>query len=247
MAMQTKYPKEHQPTTRPLVLFLCLLGLTAFACAALPILPPPRITPTPTGQINAIEAGTPAPPVDKKNWQVWHGTIVSQTSRQFMSNGSLVDTCKTDWNTELVFTVNPSGTISGVGGADLTAGPQCTPLARPGNTTYMLLSVDGLKDAKAISLKLGVSEIQPMPSGDFGGYALLDTNGACPPVMQALTVPMTGAGAAHVELDLSAVMTGCAGSKDDRMSNQSQVSLELIGKCIDNPFGPNDPNAKICE
>lgn len=237
----------HNPARRRIstgIVILATASLLAASLACNALVPPGRVTPTPTGQINAIEAGTPA---NKKNWQVWAGTITSQTSRQFMSNGSLVNTCTTNWNTEFLFTIDPVGNVSGFGSADLTDGPTCSPHAIPVNTTYMVISISGRKDETAIHLQLAASEIQPMPSGDFGGYILLNSNGACPSVTQSITVPLTSSTAAQTQLDLHAVMTGCAGSNDDLMSNQSQVELHFDFLCADNPLAPSDPNAKICE
>ncbi len=230
------------------IVILATASLLSAIIACNALVPPnkSKATPTPTRQINAIEVGI-GTPADKRNWQVWKGTIVSQTSRKYLSNGSLVNTCETDWTTDFLFTIDPAGNVSGIGSANLTSGPACSPHPISGNTTYMVISVSGRKDETAIYLQLGVSEFRPMPSGDFGGYILLNSNGACPPTTQSITVPLTSSTTAQTQLVLSAVLTGCAGSKDDQMSNQSQVELHFDFLCADNPLAPSDPNAKICE
>jgi hypothetical protein len=224
-----------------------LLLAAGFACTAITAPGKASATPPPTGQINAIEVGTPAQPVDKKNWQVWAGTILSQTSRQYMSDGSPVNTCETNWETNFLFTIDPVGNISGIGYADLTDGPTCSPHPISGNTTHMTISVSGRKDDSAIYLNVGVSEFEPMPSADFGGYILLNSNGACPPVAQSIEIPMTSPTTAQAQLNLNATMTGCAGSMGDQMSNQSQADLHFDFICSDNPFNPSDPEAQICK
>jgi len=242
--MNNKYASRR--SSMHILLFLVFMGGFALACDALTV--PSSVTPTPTGQINAVEAGTATLTGDKKHWQVWKGTMVSQTSRKFMSNGNLVNTCQTKWNTLFAFVIDAVGDISGIGSADLTEGPTCSPHPVSGNTTHMVLSIDGRKDQTAVYLSFKVAQIEPYPSGDFGGYSLINTNGACPPTMQSLTIPLTSSTTAQAQLDLNATMTGCAGSKDDQMSNQSQVNLEYTGKkCSDNPFDPSDPAATICE
>ncbi len=239
--MQTKYRVQR------ILWFLILTGTMTFACA-IPALPlQTRATPTPTGQINAIENGTTGPAVDKSNWGVWAGGITSHTSRQYMVNGAVANTCTTDWATDFMFTVDPTGNVDGIGTSSLSTGPDCSPHTVSGNSTGMVISVKGREDQSAFYLNLGIMGVEPMPSVDFGGYSLLISNGACPPVMQSITIPKLGSTSAEAQLDLSGIMTGCAGSKDDLMTNQSQVKLEYRFKCSENPFG-SDPNAdKICE
>lgn len=245
--MQTDNVKPHTSATSWSAALLALLVMGSLACTALPLVPGSKPTPTPAGQTNALETTPTASAAQKKDWQVWQGSIVSQTSREYMINGSVVNSCQTDWETDFEFTIDPVGDIYGVGSAQLKSGPTCSPHPIPNNTNYLALTLQGRKDASAIHLGLGgTGVIRPMPSADFGGYFLLTSNGACPPVKQSLAIPLTGPSTAQAQLDLSGIMTGCAGSKDDLMRNQSQVSLEQIGKCSDNPFAPNDPNAIIC-
>jgi hypothetical protein len=241
--MQTKYSHG-----QPVLAAVVMLAVMTLACSIFAIPPLNAATPTPTGQINAVEATPSASAADKKNWQLWEGTIASQTSRQFTSNGSTVNTCKTGWDTNFLFTVDTAGDVNGVGFAKLSSGPDCSPHSITGNTSEMTMSVKGRKDQTAFYLNLGAIDFKPKPSGDFGGFELLVTNGACPPTMATLKIPLTGSGSAQAKLDLSGILTGCGGSKDDVMSNQSQVDLKYRFKCGEDPLGPSDPDIQgICQ
>jgi hypothetical protein len=57
---------------------LSIFALATFACSILA--PKTTATATPTGQIGAIEIGTPEMKGNKKDFGIWTGTITSQTS-----------------------------------------------------------------------------------------------------------------------------------------------------------------------
>lgn len=234
---------------RRLVASLLIIALASFACAALIPSIGSGATPTPTGQIGAIEVGTPALNGSKKDYQIWSGTITSQTSRQFMSNGSLVNTCMTNWVTDLDFAVDSAGSVAGTGQASLSAPRTCSlhsDLAA--NTQGATIPVEGRKDSAAFQINLALTAAKPFPSGDFGGYILLFNNGTCPAKRQTIMVPLTGPSAAEAQLNLTGVLTGCGGSKDDIMSNQSLVKLQFRFKCSDVPADMNDPTLKqLCQ
>ncbi len=219
---------------------LSIFAMTTFACAALT--PRQTPTPTPTRQIGAIEIGTPELKGNKKDFAIWTGTITSQTSRQFMSNGAEVNSCTTDWITDLDFIIDSAGTLAGTGKATLSPARTCAPLNNlVENTSEMTISIQGYKDNSTMNLQLGVASLQPPSSGDFGGYSLLMTTGTCPADKHVIQVPLTRATSADAQLNLNATMTGCGGSKDDVMSNQSLVKLHYRFKCSELPADNNDP------
>jgi hypothetical protein len=219
---------------------LSIIALTSFACATLT--PKPTPTPTPTRQIGAIEIGTPELTGNKKDFAIWTGTITSQTSRQYKSNGAVVNSCTTDWITDLDFAIDSSGNLNGTGKAKLSPARNCTPLNNlVENTSAMMISIRGRKDSSTIYLQLGIISHQPTSSGDFGGYILLNSSGTCPSVAQTIQAPLTSPSTAEAQLNLSATMTGCGGSKDDVMSNQSLIKLQYRFRCSELPADINDP------
>lgn len=225
--------------------FLSIFVLTTFACTALN----PTATPTPTGQIGAVEIGTPELKGDKKDFAIWTGTITSQTSRQYMSNSKLVNTCETDWITDLDFAIDPTGELIGSGQATISPARTCTPVNNlMANISAMTLSVQGHKDSTSLFLNLGITDRQPASSGDFGGYILLNNSGTCPSFPSTIQVPLKSPTTAETNLNLSATMTGCGGSGEDKMSNQSLVKLQYKFKCSEVPVDLNDPVIqKLCQ
>jgi hypothetical protein len=241
-------PSRRRPLRFVIALAVAILTLSILACSTL--IPPIRATatPTPTGQIGAVEIGTLSG--NKRDWQIWAGTITSTTSRKFMNpgDGTQVNQCETDWILDLDFAVDSAGTVSGMGDANLSTGPTCSPVTITGNTTNMKVLLHGRKDQNAFYLDLGVNSFQPMPSGDFGGFMLLMNNGACPPVKHDNTIPLTSPTTAANQLNLSGTMTGCGGSAQDQVSNQSNVNLRYRFKCSEIPADMNDPLLKqLCQ
>lgn len=223
------------------------LALATLACSAL--IPTGSATATPTGQIGAVEVSTPGLQGSKRDLQVWTGTITSQTTRQFFSNGSLVNTCNTDWVTDLDFAVDPVGDVLGSGSATLSPARTCSPRNNlVTNTQAMQITVTGKKGASAFDLLLGASAFEPAASGDFGGYFLLFNDGTCPAQRRSLSIPFSDPKAAEAQLDLTATMTGCGGSENDVMSNQSLVKLRYRFKCSEVPADLNDPTiTSLCQ
>ncbi len=223
----------------------CVIAIATFACATLL----PAATATPTGQIGAIETGTPGLNGDKKDYQVWTGTITSQTSRQYMSNGSVVNNCITDWLTDLYLSVDSTGNVAGTGRAALSAPRTCSPQSNlVANTSEMTIRLTGRKDSSAFYLNFSPTVIIPSASADFGGYMLLVSDGTCPGNKPDIQIPSTGSSAAAAQLDLSGVMTGCGGSKDDLMTNKSAVTLQFRFRCSDLPSDTTDPALRqLCE
>lgn len=233
---------SHGPLA-PFALLGSILSLVTFACSAL--IPPAGATATPTGQIGAVEVSTPGLKGSKRDLQVWTGTIASQTSRQYFSNGSIVNTCNTDWETDLDFAVDPVGDVLGSGSATLSAPRACSPHNNlVANTQSMVITVEGRKGSSAFDLLLGASSFEPAASGDFGGYSLLFNDGTCPSKRRSLSVPFSDPNAAEAQLNLTATLTGCGGSTDDVTSNQSLVKLRYRFKCSEVPADLNDPTVK---
>lgn len=230
-----------------LILPIFLLGLAALACSAIPFGPTKSGTPTRTGQIGAVEQTSTPSADEKKNWQLWQGTITSQTSRQYMTNGSLVNTCNSNWDTSVALTVDPAGSVAGLGYATIKGDVACSPHPVSLSTKVIYAYFAGRKDSSEFTLHMGSQKVEPMPSAEFGGYFLLVGNGACPSAPQDLKIPLTGSTSAAAQLALSGVMSGCGGSKNDIMSNQSQVQLERKGTCADYKPDPTDPNAAVCQ
>jgi hypothetical protein len=226
-------------------LLVTLVALATFACAGLIPAAGAGGTPTATAPIGAIEVGTPGLKGDKKDYRIWTGTITSQTSRQFMSNGALLNTCNTNWVTDLDVAVDSAGNLTGTGRAALAEARSCTSHSNlVANTAEMALSIQGQKDSTAFHLNLTGAGIKPSPSGDFGGYALLFGNQACPPQRRTIEVPLTADSTAETQLDLSSVMTGCGGSRDDTVHNLSLVKFRFRFLCSDLPADLNDPTLR---
>jgi hypothetical protein len=228
-------------------LFLLVLALAIFACGG--VQPLTGATVTPTGQIGAVEIGTPGLKGNKKNFQIWTGTITSRTSRQYMSNGAVVNTCNTNWLTDLEFAVDATGEVAGTGQAMLAEPRDCSPRADlVANAAEMAISIQGWKDSSGFHLNLTGSESKPSPSADFGGYVLLLHDGVCPPKSRTIAVPLMVASSAEAQINLSGVLTGCGGSKDDTMNNRSLVKLEFRFKCSDIPADQGDTALeKLCQ
>ena len=221
----------------PFAFIVALVAMASFACSAL-IPAAGNATATPTGVIGAIEA-----PSNRQDLQVWTGTITSQTSRQFVINGALVNTCNTNWETDLDFAVDPVGAVLGSGRATLTAPRVCSPHNNQAsiNTEAMVITVEGRKESSAFDLLLGASTFEPAASGDFGGYFLLFNAGSCPTQRHSLSIPFSDPTDAQTQINLTATLTGCAGSANYVMSNQSLVKLRYRFKCSEVPANPNDP------
>lgn len=223
--------------------------LATFACAAL--FPPAaaKATPTPTGQIGAVEAATPGLKGNRGDYQLWSGTITSETSRQFKSNGSVVNSCTTNWLTDLDLAVDFVGDVYGLGQSTLSAPRSCTRSSNlVANTSEVSISINGRKDSSAFFLDLAQTAFKPMPSGDFGGYILLSIDGTCPGQRKSIQVKSTSSTTAEAQLDLTATMTGCGGSKDDIMTNQSLVKLQYLFKCSQLPADTaNSTQMQLCQ
>ncbi len=231
--------------TNPLRLrasFMVIAGMaliSTFACAGLNVPPGSKATPTPTGVIGAIEAGTPAA---SPATELWTGTITSSTSRQYVSDGAVVNTCTTNWITDFDLAVDTSGNVRGVGKATLSEPRICSlDSDLVPNTQAMSASLTGLKRTDEFDLRLDVSDFEPAAAGEFGGYTLLLRDGACPGNPHDISVPFSGAGAAEAQLDLKGTMTGCGGSASDVMSNQSLVKIQYLFKCSELPADSADP------
>jgi hypothetical protein len=159
-----------------------------------------------------------------------------------MSKGAEVNSCTTDWITDLDFVMDSAGTLTGTGKATLSPARTCMPLNDMAeNTSEMTISIAGYKVDSTFNLQLGATSFQPPSSGDFGGYLLLIASGTCPSNKHMIQVPLTSATTAEAQLNLNATMTGCAGSGDDVMSNRSLVKLQFIFKCSELPANNNDP------
>ncbi len=196
--------------------------------------PTATFTPTPTPTVLALEQ-TPTPEVTASQAKaIWGGTIISDSSREYMANGKQVATCNTSWTAAFYLSIDPAGRVAGSGAAKLDS-MKCSPLSRTGNTTQMNIKIDGTKDDSDLKLRLSIESIVPSISGDFGGYDLLFGSMACPPVQRTLSLPLTSPKRAQASLLFSGTMTGCAGSKDDAVSSNNLARIEYFAECSNLP------------
>jgi hypothetical protein len=236
--------------------FIPVLALVASACSG-PMLPPSHqpppgpatITPTPTVMIQAIEqeTATPGGSSPSPGGVIWDGIITSETSRQFMSNGQTVNSCKTDWFTSFTVVANPSGDVKGFGEAELTLPPACTPQPISVNSKKLTLSVAGLKDNSQFRLKFSITGFDPNPSGDFGGFVLLIGSMTCPENLRTNVIPLEDYRTAKVTLKYQGVMTGCGGSANDIVSSTNNLGMFAAGNCSSLPASEKDTDVgKLC-
>jgi hypothetical protein len=188
-------------------------------------------TPTPTQVIGAIEASAPSPTSPAESGVIWEGTINSQTQRQYMANGALVNTCQTSWSTIIDFLVDGSGDIHGIGEANLASPASCSPHPLSGNTENFVLKVSGRVDNSHIFLNLSSDSYSPQPSAELGGYNLLFAQEICPPADRELQIPWDGSDAIVAQQSYQLTMSGCAGSSADTMTSDNQITLHKVGDC----------------
>lgn len=237
--------------------FVILAALSAFVVAcgraqptATPtvsalIAAPATLTPTPTRVIGATER-TPSPEA-KSSKAIWGGVIASNGSRQYKSNGKIVNTCNTSWSTASTFSIDSAGRVVGYGTGNL-ASMQCSPLARSGNTTSKKIKVDGTKDTANLNLHLSVESFSPQISGEFGGYNLMFNTMTCPSSPRMLTVPLTSPTSAKGSLKFDGIMTGCGGSKDDTVSSDNVIELQFFAECDSRPPDLQNPEVdSLCQ
>jgi hypothetical protein len=205
-------------------------------------------TSTPTSVIVAVER-TPSP-VRQSASAIWQGTITSNTSRTYLSNGSEVMACSTDWVTDLTFVVDPTGGVSGHAEGALMPPRQCnvTKNLVPNLTAYKF-AVSGQKTQSGFDLGLQMLSFSPgPPAGESGGYILLIAKGPCPGVPHTFQVPMTSAKTAEATLNYSDATLGCGGSKDDIFKSDNLVKLNFFAECSQRPTDLNDPQIdKLCQ
>jgi hypothetical protein len=159
----------------------------------------------------------------------------------------VLNTCTTNWSTNLTFLVDGSGGITSFGEAKLQSPVSCTPHPLSGNTTREVLKVEGQKDNGGFHLRLGVASFEPAVSADLGGFALLISESICPSVRRTLDIPITGANVAERGLTGQITM-GCAGSARDVLSADSQIKLTLGFSCADIPSSEKETDAgKLCQ
>jgi hypothetical protein len=188
-------------------------------------------TPTPTQVIGAIEASAPSPTSPAESGVIWEGTINSQTQRQYMANGALVNTCQTSWSTIIDYLVDGSGDIHGFGEANLASPASCSPHPLSGNTENFVLKVSGRVDNSHIFLNLSSDSYSPQPSAELGGYNLLFAQEICPPADRELQIPWDGSDAIVAQQSYQLTMSGCAGSSADTMTSDNQITLHKVGDC----------------
>lgn len=206
---------------------------------------PATLTPTPTRVIIAAER-TPNAEA-KASKAIWVGVIASTSSRQFVSNGKVVNACNTSWSTGLTLVIDSAGQVAGYGTGNLVS-MQCSPLGRSGNTTSMNIKVDGTKDAANLNLHLSVKSITPPISGDFGGYGLLFNTMTCPGSPRTSIVPLTSPTAAKGSLKFNGVLTGCGGSKDDTVNSDNVIEVQFSAQCENRPTDLQNPEVDgLCQ
>ncbi len=249
---------------RPFLFALALLVLSALACRSGDLLtasakPTPTVlpsahiptlvsNPTQTSVVLAVEQTPSAVP--KPVSVIWRGTISSNTSRAYMSNGSQVNLCTTDWLTNLTFVVDATGKVAGHAEGKLTSPRQCTPKNNlvPNLDAYQL-ALSGQATPGGLELGLRITSFSPgLPAGEFGGYVLLLSKGPCPGVPHTFQVPMTSATTAQATLNYSDATMGCGGSKDDVFKSDNLVKLTFLAPCSRLPSNLNDPEiAQLCQ
>jgi len=207
----------------------------------------PTFTPTPTPIIFAQEH-TVTPQV--KGGAIWRGIVTSNTSRQFKSNGQLVNSCETDWVTDITMVVDSSDHVTGDAEGSLMSPRTCTAATNlVPNLTGYTLRVDGAKTDKGFNIQLtNVSKTPGSPAGEFGGYSLLFSHASCNGLPRDLQIPLNNMTTAEATLTFTEVMAGCGGSKDDIMSSTNLLKFSYSFDCKDRPSDLNDPEInKLCQ
>jgi len=240
---------NHILTSGLLVLFLLVTSACLGIASPLPVkaLEPSTLTPTPTPVIFAQEQSATPP---GKGGAIWNGTVTSSTSRQYMSNGKLVNSCKTDWVTDLTMVVDSSGHMTGDAEGRLITPRTCTAATNlVPNLTGFTLKVDGTKKDLGFEIQLTyVSKTPGSPAGEFGGYTLLFVHAPCDSKPRNLPIPLTSSTTAEANISYSEVMTGCGGSKDDIMASTNLFKFAYSFDCKNRPSDLNDPEIiKLCQ
>ncbi len=227
---------------------LVVEGVPTPAPTSLPTLAVASPSPTPT-PIFATEIAPPTAAAPAPGGVIWAGTITSDTSRQYVADGSPVNRCRTSWVIDLDFVVRPDGSVSGDGTATLTAPVECTPHPLGGNVEGADVAVEGMSDSSSFTLRLTSSNWQPPGTAELAGFTLTFSTAPCSPTPapRSLVVPRTGDKAAQATINLSEVMTDCAGSSDDQLTDALGANLEARFACADVPADLGDAEiTKLC-
>lgn len=202
----------------------------------------------PTETIVAVENETFMPSSGNNVGQVWTGTMESDTSRKYFSEGKEVNSCQNGYTTDLAFIVFQDGRISGYGDAKLTTPLGCSASQLGPNTTYSALSVSGTKDDQVMHLQLKVISWGPVNSGDFGGFALLFTQDTCNSVQRTLDVPLVNSGSAQANYSDSDQTVGCPAQSDDLISEATTIQLQYRFDCDSIPADQQESEpAGLCQ
>ncbi len=178
--------------------------------------------------------------------KVWSGTIASQTSREYFSNGKPANTCVTKWRARLNFRVGANGNIHGVGASNLQEAT-CTKGAPELNTQVFNWDITGRKSSDQLSIQLEVTSYQPENSVELGGYILLNTNGTCPFRLTPLNIPIVSSGTAEVQLHQEATLSNCGEASKDMVTNDSNAHFQYQFDCGNiPPEQVNSDAAKLC-
>jgi hypothetical protein len=235
--------------------FLLLFILITLACSGISSVSPandsrrasPTPTPTPTPVIFAQELSA-TPPVN--DGAIWIGKVTSNTARQYMSQGKVLNTCTTDWVTDVTMLVDSSGHVTGDARGSLMTPRHCTLVTNlEPNLTGYTLKVGGVKTDKEFNIQFTlVSSTPAPPAGEFGGYSLLFAHASCDFSPRMIPVTLTSPTTAGASPLYSEVMTGCGGSKDDIMSSENSIEFSHSFDCKNKPSDLNDPEInKLCQ
>ena len=219
--------------------FFLLLTLAILACSVIGNFPSNgRPTSTPTKVI----FGTELTPGTSKGVAIWQGTITSDTSRAYFSDGAQVNFCATQWTTDLTFVVNSAGNMSGHAEATLAAPRQCTNNNIVGNVSSYTFDISGQKTTSGFNIGFKITSVSPgPPDGEFGGYVLLMQEGPCLATPHDIQVPLTDDKTAEATLNYPGAKFGCGGSKDDILKSNNLVKLNYLAECSNIPASLNDP------
>lgn len=219
--------------------FYLILTLAILACSVIGNFPSNnRPTPTPTKVI----FGTELTPGASKGGAIWQGTITSDTSRAYFSNGAQVNFCTTQWTTDLTFVVNSAGNVSGHAEATLAAPRQCTNNNIVGNVTSYTFDISGQKTTSSFNIGFKITSVSPgPPDGEFGGYVLLMQEGPCLATPHDIQVALTDDKTAEANLNYPDAKFDCGGSKDDILKSDNLVKLNYLADCNNRPASLNDP------